>query len=145
MSVQDRTGPPGAVLADEKGRAMIDHIGIRVRDFPASRAFYVPALATLGLSVVDEGGDWAMIGHDPEPSKAVIWFGRDEGGVTSPLHFAFAADGRGQVDAFYKAAIAAGGRDNGPPGLRPQYHARYYAAFVIDPDGHNVEAVCHTG
>ena len=124
---------------------MIDHIGIGVRDFAASYAFYRPVLATLGLTAVERGETWALIGRDAESSKAVIWFGEDDGKVTSPLHFAFAAPSREAVDAFYKAALEKGGRDNGAPGLRPQYHARYYAAFVIDPDGHNVEAVCHTG
>ncbi len=93
---------------------MIDHIGMSVTDVAKSKAFYRSALAPLGYAVIMEFAN------------------------------AFRADNRKQVDAFYKAAVAAGGRDNGSPGLRPQYHANYYGAFVLDPDGNNIEAVCHT-
>jgi catechol 2,3-dioxygenase-like lactoylglutathione lyase family enzyme len=118
---------------------MFDHIGYGIGDFARSRAFYVAALTPLGQVVVDEGATWAMIGT---PGGALLWFGTD-GKPTTPIHVAWTAQTRAQVDAFYAAALAAGGRDNGAPGLRPQYSATYYAAFVLDPDGHNIEAVCH--
>jgi catechol 2,3-dioxygenase-like lactoylglutathione lyase family enzyme len=117
----------------------IDHIGFGVRDFPKSRAFYVAALAPLGIGIVNEGDDWAMIGKD---GHTRVWFG-DVGTVPGPIHIAFAAANHEQVRAFYAAALEAGGRDNGGPGIRAHYHPNYYAAFVFDPDGHNVEAVCH--
>jgi catechol 2,3-dioxygenase-like lactoylglutathione lyase family enzyme len=117
----------------------IDHIGFGVRDFPKSRAFYLAALAPLGIGVVKEGEDWVMIGKDGHP---MLWFG-DVGTVPGPIHVAFSAASHEQVRAFYAAALAAGGRDNGGPGIRAHYHPDYYAAFVFDPDGHNIEAVCH--
>lgn len=118
---------------------MIDHIGFGVANFPASRAFYVAALAPLGFRVVAEGQSWAMIGKD---GRGRLWFGRHHQFAT-PIHLAFTADSRADVDAFHHAALAAGGRDNGAPGIRAHYHPHYYAAFAFDPDGHNVEAVCH--
>lgn len=125
---------------------MIDHIGIVVRDYARSKAFYEQALAPLGSGLIMEStwhetGDakHAGFGANGQPQ---FWIGS---GVPrqGPLHVAFAARTRAQVDAFYQAAIAAGGTDNGPPGLRPQYHPNYYGAFVLDPDGVNIEAVCH--
>ncbi len=120
---------------------MFDHVKFGVRDYPAARAFYVAALAPLGVKVGSEG----------EPSYGIELCGEGEPSLclfqtqqpTAALHIAFSAKSRAQVDAFYRAALAAGARDNGPPGLRPKYHANYYAAFVIDPEGHNIEAVCH--
>ena len=125
---------------------MLDHIGLAVADFDRARAFYQAALKPLGLGVVMEvtaeetGGD-AQAGFGDE-GKPFFWIGtgaKPKGGA----HVAFAARTRAEVDAFYAAAIAAGGRDNGAPGLRPHYHPNYYGAFVFDPDGNNIEAVCH--
>lgn len=125
---------------------MLDHVGFSVSDFERSKAFYVKALAPLGVAPVYEvtaeetGGD-SHAGFGAE-GKAFFWIGNGK----KPLggtHVAFAAKSRSEVDAFYRAALAAGGRDNGPPGLRPHYHADYYGAFVLDPDGANIEAVCH--
>ena len=125
---------------------MIDHIGVGVSDFAASKAFYCKALGTIGYELVLEVGaeltgsaDFAGFGVPPKPD---FWIGSGKAGVP-PIHVAFRADSRAQVDAFYRAALAAGGRDNGAPGLRPHYHPNYYGAFVLDPDGHNIEAVCH--
>ena len=127
---------------------MLDHIGLAVSDFARSKAFYETALAPLGYGVMmqvgkaETGGTYegAGFGRDRKPS---FWIGSGGKAVSGPLHVAFVAADRAAVDAFYKAAIAAGARDNGPPGLRPHYHPNYYGAFVLDPDGHNVEAVCH--
>lgn len=118
---------------------MFDHIALGVASFRKSRAFYTVALAPLGIAIVREGVDWAMLGKDGKPG---FWFG-EYGVPPGPMHLAFVADTRADVRAFYAAAIAAGGIDNGPPGLRPNQHPDYYGAFVFDPDGHNVEAVCH--
>jgi len=125
---------------------MIDHTGLTVSNFAKSKAFYAKALAPLGYEVMMEftagqiaDVDTAGLGTD----KPDFWIAR--GVPNKPrLHIAFAAKNRAAVDAFYKAALAAGGRDNGPPGIRAHYHPDYYGAFVLDPDGHNVEAVCHT-
>lgn len=118
---------------------ILDHIGFAVSDFPRSRAFYTAALAPLGIVVVEEGANWAMIGQDGEPR---FWFGAI-GTPPGRIHLAFAARNRAEVRAFHAAALAAGASDNGGPGLRPEYHPDYYGAFVIDPEGHNIEAVCH--
>jgi catechol 2,3-dioxygenase-like lactoylglutathione lyase family enzyme len=125
---------------------MIDHIGFPVSDFARAKAFYAKALLPLDYGLVMEV---AQEQNDGDPSagfgangKPDFWIG-GEGGLNKPLHVAILAKDRAAVDAFYKAAIAAGGRDNGAPGIRPHYHSNYYAAFVFDPDGHNVEAVCH--
>jgi catechol 2,3-dioxygenase-like lactoylglutathione lyase family enzyme len=118
---------------------MLDHIGYNVADFAKSKDFYVAALAPLGFAIVGEGEGWAMVGRDGHPA---LWFGAF-GPAASPIHLAFTARSRAEVDAFYAAAIKAGGRDNGKPGIRAQYHPNYYGAFVFDPDGHNIEAVCH--
>jgi catechol 2,3-dioxygenase-like lactoylglutathione lyase family enzyme len=119
---------------------IIDHVGFAVHDFDTSRAFLVAALAPLGIGIVAEGDGWAMIGRD---GKGQFWFGR-YGTPPGPIHLAFVARDRAQVRAFHAAALAAGGRDNGAPGIRAQYHPDYYGAFVIGPDGHNYEAVCHS-
>ncbi len=118
---------------------MFDHVGFPVRDAAKSRAFYTAALAPLGIGVAMEFPGWVGFG---KPGKPQFWLGGD-GAPPSGVHIAFAAATRAEVDAFYHAAMAAGGRDNGGPGLRPHYHANYYGAFVLDPDGHNIEAVCH--
>ena len=118
---------------------MIDHTGVGVSDVAKSKAFYRAALAPLGYALIMEGEEYAGFGVPPKPD---FWLGEGKPNVP-PVHVAFRADTRAQVDAFYKAAIASGGRDNGAPGLRPHYHANYYGAFVLDPDGHNIEAVCH--
>jgi catechol 2,3-dioxygenase-like lactoylglutathione lyase family enzyme len=125
---------------------MIDHIGVAVANMERARAFYTGALQPIGIGLVMEvsaeetGGDaHAGFGAD---GKAFFWIGtslKPKGGT----HVAFAVGTRAEVDAFYRAAIAAGGRDNGAPGLRPEYHPNYYGAFVFDPDGNNIEAVCH--
>jgi len=114
-----------------------------VRDFAASKAFYLRALRPLGVTeVVDWPPDGVEL-HQPGGTVSLCLYQTDE--LPGHLHLAFQAERRGQVDAFYRAALEAGGRDNGPPGLRPQYSGRYYAAFVLDPDGHNIEVVCHEG
>jgi catechol 2,3-dioxygenase-like lactoylglutathione lyase family enzyme len=125
---------------------MIDHIGLAVKDMDRAKAFYIGALKPLGLGVIMEvtaeetGGDaHAGFGANDKP---FFWIGtgnKPRGGA----HVAFAAQTRAEVDAFYRAALAAGGRDNGAPGPRPHYHKHYYGAFVFDPDGNNIEAVCH--
>jgi catechol 2,3-dioxygenase-like lactoylglutathione lyase family enzyme len=117
---------------------MLDHVGLPVTDFARSKEFFTKALAPLGYQLVMEFDGAAGFGKDGKPD---FWLG--QGNVASPAHIAFAATGRRIVDEFYKAAIAAGGRDNGGPGLRPNYHPHYYGAFVFDPDGNNIEAVCH--
>jgi len=118
---------------------MLDHTGVSVSDVARAKAFYRAALAPLGYAMLMEFEQFAGFGVPPKPD---FWIGR--GAPNEPrVHVAFRADSRAIVDAFYKAAIAAGGRDNGPPGLRPHYHDNYYGAFVLDPDGHNIEAVCH--
>ena len=119
---------------------MFDHIGFRVRDMEASRRFYLAALAPLGGGVAMEGPYGVGLGRGGKPS---LWLSQGAPPV-SPLHIAFAARTRAEVDAFHAAALAAGAKDNGAPGLRPHYHPNYYGAFAIDPDGHNIEAVCHS-
>jgi catechol 2,3-dioxygenase-like lactoylglutathione lyase family enzyme len=126
-------------MNDSERQMILDHIGITVASYAKSRAFYVKALGPLGIEVVMEVEGWGGMGRSGKPE---FWFGPGER-ATSPIHIAFAANSRAEVRAFYEAAMAAGGRDNGPPGLRPVYHPNYYGAFVLDPDGHNVEAVCH--
>ncbi len=117
---------------------MFDHFSLRVRDLERSKAFYARALAPLGAAIQMEFEGGAGIGPAGKPS---FWL--SQGDPPASLHFAFVAPDRAAVDAFYAAAIAAGARDNGAPGVREQYHPTYYAAFVFDPDGHNIEAVCH--
>jgi catechol 2,3-dioxygenase-like lactoylglutathione lyase family enzyme len=118
---------------------ILDHIGVAVRDFAKSATFFRRALAPLGIQTVLEGEGWAMLGKDGRPE---FWIGV-HGIPPGPIHIAFAAENREQVRAFHRAALAAGGRDNGAPGIRAKYHPDYYGAFVFDPDGHNIEAVCH--
>ncbi len=120
---------------------MFDHVKFGVRDFELSRAFYLQALEPIGVTVVT---DWPPNGAElsqPGGLSSLCLYQTEE--QPAHLHIAFMAESRDQVDAFYRAALGAGGRDNGPPGIRPQYSDRYYAAFVLDPDGHNIEAVCH--
>jgi len=120
---------------------MFDHVGLNVRDYAASRAFYERALAPLGYSVLMAFDEWKAAGFGTE-QKPEFWISQREPFGTGS-HVAFACDDRATVDAFHDAALAAGGSDNGAPGLREQYHASYYGAFIIDLDGNNVEAVCH--
>ena len=120
---------------------MLDHVTIGVTDLDRSKRFYDRALQPLGISrLYAEADRFAGYGIPP---KAFFWIGTRVPGKTG-AHIAFAAKDRAIVDGFYEAAIAAGATDNGPPGLRPHYHMHYYGAFVLDPDGHNIEAVCHT-
>jgi catechol 2,3-dioxygenase-like lactoylglutathione lyase family enzyme len=134
---------------------MIDHLGLNVRDLKRSRAFYDQALAPLHIAVVMEitpeqsGAANAYLGYgktadsrDIQAGKPTFWIAQ-EAPLGNRLHVAFLAEDRAQVDAFHAAALAAGGTDNGAPGVRAHYHPDYYGAFVLDPDGHNIEAVCH--
>jgi catechol 2,3-dioxygenase-like lactoylglutathione lyase family enzyme len=120
---------------------MFDHVGVNVKDFATSRAFYQQALEPLGWTEVMAFEEWkaAAFGTDEKP---VFWVCEREPFGTG-THIAFPTDDRSAVHAFYDAALAGGGKDNGAPGPRPQYTPTYYAAFVHDPDGNNVEAVCH--
>jgi len=122
---------------------MIDHITIGVRNFARATAFYDAVLAAVGVqrltTFTEDGIDVAGYGDD----QPWFWLAAERP-TTGLLHVAFLAQNRSQVDAFHAAAIRAGGKDNGAPGPRPHYHPDYYAAFVIDPDGHNIEAVCHS-
>ena len=118
---------------------IIDHIGLAVSNYDRSKEFFCRALAPLGIELVMEVQGWAGLGKAGKPE---LWFGVDAQ-AHSPMHIAFIAESRDQVRAFHAAALAAGGTDNGPPGIREVYHPNYYGAFVIGPDGHNVEAVCH--
>jgi catechol 2,3-dioxygenase-like lactoylglutathione lyase family enzyme len=122
---------------------MIDHVTIRVSHYETSRDFYAKALQPLGFDIAveyDEGED-RICGF--KRNDKWCWWLRAKRPISGPTHVAFTADNRKQVDAFYAAAISAGAKDNGEPGERPHYHAGYYGAFVIDPDGNNIEAVCH--
>jgi hypothetical protein len=130
---------------------MIDHLGISVRNHAESKAFYLAALAPLGIGVVmavskEESGapsDYSGFGSNGKP---YFWIGEGNAPAgASGMHLAFVAQTRKQVDDFYRAAIAAGAKDNGAPGIRAHYHPNYYGAFVIDLNGVNLEAVCHTG
>jgi catechol 2,3-dioxygenase-like lactoylglutathione lyase family enzyme len=118
---------------------MFDHIGFGVSNLDKSKAFFVEALKPLGVTVAMEGPYGVGLGRGGTPS---LWLSETRE-KPAHLHIAIAADTRDQVDAFYRAALAAGGKDNGPPGIRPHYHPNYYGAFVVGPDGHNIEAVCH--
>ncbi|MBW8844969.1 MAG: VOC family protein [Burkholderiales bacterium] len=121
---------------------MFDHVKFGVSDYAASKAFFLTALGPLGVVVVSEGApSYGVELSLPKGKVSLCLFQTDE--KPAHLHLAFVARTRQQVDAFYRAALAAGGKDHGAPGLRPKYHADYYAAFVIGPDGHNIEAVCH--
>ena len=121
---------------------MFDHVKFGVSNFAASKAFFLKALEPLGVTLVGEGPPaYGIELCQKDNPCSLCMFQTDE--KPAHLHLAFAARNRQQVDAFYRAALDAGGKDNGAPGLRPQYHKNYYAAFVIGPDGHNLEAVCH--
>ncbi|MGZ4462324.1 MAG: VOC family protein [Gaiellaceae bacterium] len=126
---------------------MIDHTGLNVSDLPVSRVFYLKALAPLGYGIRLELANAVGFGAEPRPGDdpgGDFWI--SAGDPQAPrVHVAFRAAGEEQVRAFHRAAIEAGGADNGPPGPRAHYHEGYYAAFVLDPDGHNVEAVFHGG
>lgn len=134
---------------------MLDHMTFRVTDIARTKSFYSAALAPLGYTVCFEGKhDSNILGFafpdpaEPDGKKVDTWFIDGPSPYSGPpattgCHLAWRAASRAQVDAFYKAALAAGGKDNGPPGLRPHYHPNYYGAFVIDPEGNNIEAVCH--
>jgi catechol 2,3-dioxygenase-like lactoylglutathione lyase family enzyme len=122
------------------------HIGFPVSDYQRAKVFYLKALAPLGYGLImevtqEEHADVRAAGFGAN-GKPDFWIG-GEGGLNRPMHVAVMANDRATVDAFYKAAISAGGRDNGAPGIRLHYHPNYYGAFVLDPDGHNIEAVCH--
>jgi catechol 2,3-dioxygenase-like lactoylglutathione lyase family enzyme len=119
---------------------MFDHVGLNVRDYAASRAFYEQALAPLGWSVVMAFDEWKAAGFGTS-EKPEFWISQREPYGTG-THVAFAAADHATVDAFHAAALAAGGQDNGAPGIREMYHPTYYGAFVLDADGNNVEAVC---
>jgi catechol 2,3-dioxygenase-like lactoylglutathione lyase family enzyme len=118
---------------------MLDHVALGVADYARSKAFYEAALAPLGYEALTEIG--GMVCGFGTPGKSFFWIGSRE--MSGPVHVAFTSPDRETVDAFHAAAIAAGGRDNGPPGIREHYHPDYYGAFVLDPDGNNIEAVCH--
>ena len=122
---------------------MFDHVKFGVSDYPAAKAFFLKALEPLGVAVIAEGPPTYGVELSPAGKTSAslcLYQGRAE---PVALHLAFTAENRGQVEAFYRAALEAGGTDNGAPGLRPHYHRHYYAAFVIGPDGHNIEVVCH--
>ena len=126
---------------------MIDHIGFPVSDYERSKAFYLRALAPLGYSLImevsqEQGSSNPAAGFGAG-GKPDFWIG-GEGALNKPVHVAILAKDCAAVDAFHRAALAAGGRDNGAPGIRAHYHPNYYGAFVFDPDGHNIEAVCHS-
>lgn len=118
---------------------MIDHVVLRVRDLERSRRFYVEALAPLGFKIIKEFETFVGFGTGSRP---IFWIGRDDP-LTHGAHLAFGCTSRSDVRAFHTAALKAGGRDHGGPGLRARYHPNYYGAFVFDPDGNNIEAVCH--
>jgi catechol 2,3-dioxygenase-like lactoylglutathione lyase family enzyme len=125
---------------------MIDHIGFSVSDYTRAKAFYEKALSPLGyvliMEVQQDENDAPAAGFGAN-GKPDFWIG-GEGGLNKPVHIAITAKDRASVDAFYQAAIAAGAKDNGAPGIRAHYHPNYYGAFVRDADGNNIEAVCHT-
>jgi catechol 2,3-dioxygenase-like lactoylglutathione lyase family enzyme len=122
-----------------QGDSMFDHLGIGVSDYAQSKAFFLKALQPLGVGIVMEGEHGLGLGPKGKPA---LWLFQTPQ-TPAPLHIAFTAENRQQVQDFHRAALEAGGQDNGGPGLRPHYHPNYYGAFVIGPDGHNVEAVCH--
>jgi catechol 2,3-dioxygenase-like lactoylglutathione lyase family enzyme len=127
---------------------MLDHISLNVSDYARSKAFYEKVLASLGVKPLMEFGQACGFGRDQKPD---FWIGKgptsfqqaEQLAPITPVHIAFSARSRAEVDAFYQAALAAGAKDFGAPGVRPQYHPNYYGAFVLDPDGHNIEAVIH--
>jgi len=120
---------------------MFDHVKFGVTHYPTSKAFFLKALEPLHVTVATEWPPNGVELSQPNGKVSLCLYQTEE--KPAHLHLAFVAESRRQVDAFYRAALEAGGKDNGPPGLRPHYHANYYAAFIIAPDGHNIEAVCH--
>ena len=120
---------------------MFDHVKFGVSDYASSKAFFLKALEPLGIAVIAEGSPAYGVELSTKGQASLCLFQTEE--KPAHLHLAFTAENRHQVDAFYRAALEAGGKDNGEPGLRPNYSPNYYAAFVIGPDGHNIEAVCH--
>ncbi|BFM09405.1 VOC family protein [Halioxenophilus aromaticivorans] len=118
---------------------MFDHIVFGVSDYEESKSFFLKSLKPIGIVVVDEGPLGIELSTDGKSSLCI----RRNGEKTTPLHIALVAENRHQVDEFYQAALASGGKDNGAPGIRPEYSSHYYAAFIIGPDGHNIEVVCH--
>jgi catechol 2,3-dioxygenase-like lactoylglutathione lyase family enzyme len=125
---------------------VLDHLGLTVTDLAHSKAFYKKALEPLGIALIKEltAADTGTRAHAGFGKDGRPFFWIAEGArPAGPLHVAFAAQSRADVKAFYQAALGAGGKDNGPPGPRPHYHANYFGAFVLDPDGNNIEAVCH--
>ena len=125
---------------------MLDHTGFVVSDLNKSKVFYTSALQPLGITLIfevtaEQSGGGAHAGFGAA-NKPFFWIG-DHGSACTGVHFAFTAETRAQVDSFYRAAMNAGGKDIGVPGVRPNYHENYYGAFVLDPDGNNIEAVCH--
>jgi len=122
---------------------MFDHIGFDVRDLHKSKSFYEAALLPLGIKLMMFSEEWKVAGFGTDRPRFWVGSGQPKNGE-GEVHLCFSAKNRAEVRAFYEAAIQAGARDNGKPGPRPEYHANYYGAFVIDPDGHNVEACCHS-
>jgi catechol 2,3-dioxygenase-like lactoylglutathione lyase family enzyme len=121
---------------------VFDHVGLNVADLATSRRFFEQALEPFGYRVVMDFSEHGAVGFGPDERTPGFWIGaRDPRGTGT--HVAFAAGDHATVERFHEAALAAGGTDNGPPGTREEYHPTYYAAFVIDPDGNNIEAVCH--
>ncbi len=118
---------------------MFDHVVFGVSDYEESKMFFLKALKSIGISIIDEGSLGIELSSDGKSSLCI----RRNGEKTTPLHLAFVAENRNQVNAFHQAALEAGARDNGAPGIRSNYSGQYYAAFVIGPDGHNIEVVCH--
>jgi len=121
-----------------KGDMIFDHLVLSVSNLNKSREFYSAALLPLGIELIKEDDGCMGFGKN---NKASLWICSDKI-IQKPMHIAFIANTRNSVDMFHKAALAAGGKDNGNPGIREQYHPNYYGAFIIDPDGHNIEAVC---
>ena len=120
---------------------MLDHVGINVSDYDRSRDFYTKALAPLGFSLRTEPAPRTG-GFGPE-GKPWFWISADREPTTENVHVAFTVDDRATVDSYHAAALEAGGTDNGAPGVREHYHPTYYSAYVLDPDGNNIEVVCH--
>lgn len=120
---------------------ILDHIIFQVRDTQRAKTFYLACLKPLGIELIYEVKGYVGLGRAGNPA---FWFGPGEGPI-SPVHVAFCAENNEQVEAFHRAGLAAGGKDNGTPGIRAHYHPKYYAAFVLDPEGNNIEAVCHNG
>lgn len=122
---------------------MIDHIGIEVSDYEIAKQFYIKALAPLGYKLLMEVSGFAGFGSEQNAGPIAIFWMHQGNNPSQKIHIAFTAKNRKIVDEFYHTAIRAGGRDNGKPGIREIYHPNYYGAFVLDPDGNNIEAVCH--